>query len=218
MNGSDAAGSLEYASTIIGGRSYTFGRNEILTNGTTPAQVANPDLRWESVAQLNVGAEIRAYDYLVFGFDVFNRRKTNDMKTRPPLPDYIGNDPSTANVGSMLNQGIDMEFGYDRTYSKDFAIGVSGNVSFIKNEVVLIGNDAGYLTGAGWGPQGLEITRITEGLPIGYLFGYQTDGIFQNMDDVYGHTSEATGDTIQPGAMPGDFRFVDVNGDGTDHS
>ena len=77
---------------------------------------------------MNVGAEIRAYDYLVFGFDVFNR-KTNDMKTRPPLPDYIGNDPSTANVGSMLNQGIDMEFGYDRTYSKDFAIGVSGNVS-----------------------------------------------------------------------------------------
>ena len=212
LNGSDAAGSLEYASTIIGGRSYTFGRNEILTNGTTPAQVANPDLRWESVAQLNVGAEIRAYDYLVFGFDVFNR-KTNDMKTRPPLPDYIGNDPSTANVGSMLNQGIDMEFGYDRTYSKDFAIGVSGNVSFIRNEVVLIGNDAGYLTGAGWGPQGLEITRISEGLPIGYLFGYQTDGIFQNMDEVYGYTS-STGDTIQPGAMPGDFRFVDVNGDG----
>jgi TonB-linked SusC/RagA family outer membrane protein len=212
LNGSDAAGSLEYASTIIGGRSYTFGRNEILTNGTTPAQVANPDLRWESVAQLNVGAEIRAFDYFVFGLDVFNRR-TNDMKTRPPLPSYIGNDPSTANVGSMLNQGIDMEFGYDRAYNQDFSIGVSGNVSFIKNEVVLIGNDAGYLTGAGWGPQGLEITRITEGLPIGYLFGYQTDGVFQNMDDVYGYTS-SEGDTIQPGAKPGDFRFVDINGDG----
>jgi len=212
LNGSDAAGSLEYASTIIGGRSYTFGRNEVLTNGTTLAQVANPDLRWESVAQLNIGAEIRAYDYLTFGFDVFNR-KTNDMKTRPPLPSYIGNDPSTANVGSMLNQGIDMEFGYDRTYSKNFSFGVSGNLSFIKNEVVLIGNDAGYLTGAGWGTQGIEITRITEGLPIGYLFGYQTDGIFQNMDEVYGYTSN-NGDTIQPLAKPGDFKFKDLNGDG----
>lgn len=212
LNGSDAAGSLEYASTIIGGRSYTFGANEVLVNGTTLAQVANPDLRWESVAQLNLGAEIRAYDYLVLGFDVYNRR-TNGMKTRPPLPDYIGNDPSTANVGSMLNQGIDIEFGYDRTYSKDFSLGISGNTSFIKNEVVLIGNDAGYLTGAGWGPQGLEITRITEGLPIGYLYGYQTDGIFQNMNDVFSHTG-VEGDTLQPMAQPGDFRFVDVNGDG----
>jgi len=212
LNGSDAAGSLEYASTIIGGRSYTFGANEVLVNGTTPAQVANPDLRWESVAQLNVGAEIRAYDYLVLGVDVFNRR-TNGMKTRPPLPDYIGNDPSTANVGSMLNQGVDIEFGYDRSYSKDFSFGVSGNASFIKNEVVLIGNDAGYLTGAGWGPQGIEITRITEGLPIGYLYGYQTDGIFQNMDDVFSHIS-GDGDTLQPMAQAGDFRFVDVNGDG----
>jgi hypothetical protein len=77
----------------------------------------------------------------------------------------------------------------------------------------LIGNDAGYLTGAGWGPQGIEITRITEGLPIGYLYGYQTDGIFQNMDDVFSHTS-GDGDTLQPMAQAGDFRFVDVNGDG----
>ena len=71
---------------------------------------------------------------------------------------------------------------------------------------LFIGNDAGYLTGAGWGTQGIEITRITEGLPIGYLFGYQTDGIFQNMDEVYGYTSD-NGDTIQPLAKPGDFKF-----------
>ncbi len=62
-------------------------------------------------------------------------------------------------------------------------------------------------------PQGIEITRITEGLPIGYLFGYQTDGIFQNMDEVYGYTSD-NGDTIQPLAKPGDFKFKDLNGDG----
>ena len=60
LNGNDAAGSLEYASTIVGGRSYTFGTNEVLTNGTAPAQVANPDLRWESVSQFNIGIEMRA--------------------------------------------------------------------------------------------------------------------------------------------------------------
>lgn len=211
-NGNDAAGSLEYASTIVGGRNYTFGPGEIMVNGTAPAQVANPDLRWESVNQLNIGTEMRLYEYWVLRADVY-RRMTEDMKTRPALPDYIGNDAPTANIGNMLNQGVDLELGYDRYYSPDLSVSAGANISFLQNKVVLLGDDAGYIPGQRWGPQGLEITRITEGLPIGHFYGYRTDGIFQNMDDVYGHTG-ANGDTLQPNAVPGDFRFVDVNGDG----
>lgn len=211
-NGNDAAGSLEYASTIVGGNSYTFGSGEVLTNGTAPAQVANPDLRWESVSQFNVGAEMRAFDWLTVNVDFFNR-VTNDMKTRPPLPDYIGNDAPTANVGSMLNRGLDLEMGYDDQITDDFSFSASANVSFLRNKVTLLGNESGFLTGARWGPQSLEITRTTEGLPIGHFYGYVTDGIFQTQDEVFSHTG-GDGDTLQPMAKPGDFRFVDVNGDG----
>lgn len=213
LNGNDAAGSLEYASTIVGGRSYTFGSGEVLTNGTAPAQVANPDLRWESVSQFNVGVEMRAYDWLTANIDFYSRI-TNDMKTRPPLPDYIGNDAPTANIGSMSNRGIDIELGYEKSFTQDFRFAASANVSFLRNEVVLLGNESGYLPGQQWGPQGLEITRISEGLPIGYFYGYQTDGIFQTQDEVFTHTGGENGDTLQPGAVAGDFRFVDVNGDG----
>lgn len=212
LNGSDAAGSLEYASTIVGGRNYTLGDNETMRNGTTPAQVANPDLRWESVAQLNFGFEMRFFDKWTLNLDAFNRL-TSDMKIRPPLPEYIGNDAPTANVGSLSNRGIDLEFGYDNFVSNDFNYSIKGNASFVRNEILILGNESGYMRGAGWGPQGLEITRISEGLPIGYLFGYQTDGVFQNMDEVYAHTNDE-GDTIQPLAVPGDFRFKDINGDG----
>ena len=212
LNGNDAAGSLEYASTIVGGRSYTFGTGEVLTNGTAPAQVANPDLRWESVSQFNFGTEIRAFDFFTVNLDFFNR-VTNDMKTRPPLPDYIGNDAPTANIGSMLNRGVDLEMGYDKIVNDDFSFNVNANISYLQNKVVLLGNESGYITGAQWGPQGLEITRITEGLPIGYFYGYETDGIFQSQDEVWNHTGES-GDTLQPNAVAGDFRFVDVNGDG----
>ena len=213
LNGNDAAGSLEYASTIVGGRSYTFGSGEVLTNGTAPAQVANPDLRWESVSQFNVGVEMRAYDWLTANIDFYSRI-TNDMKTRPPLPDYIGNDAPTANIGSMSNRGIDIELGYEKSFTQDFRFAASANVSFLRNEVVLLGNESGYLPGQQWGPQGLEITRISEGLPIGYFYGYQTNGIFQTQDEVFTHTGGENGDTLQPGAVAGDFRFVDVNGDG----
>lgn len=212
LNGSDAAGSLEYASTIVGGRNYTLGDNEIMRNGTTPAQVANPDLRWESVAQLNLGFEMRFFEKWTLNVDAFDRL-TRDMKIRPPLPEYIGNDAPTANVGSISNRGVDIEFGYDNYVSKDFNYSISGNASFVENQILILGNESGFMRGTGWGPQGLEITRISEGLPIGYLFGYQTDGVFQNMDEVYAHTSN-DGDTIQPMAVPGDFRFKDINGDG----
>ena len=212
LNGSDAAGSLEFASTIVGGRNYTLGDNEVQRNGTTPAQVANPDLRWESVAQLNVGFEMRLYDNWTIGLDAYDRM-TRDMKIRPPLPDYIGNDAPTANIGSLSNRGVDVEFGYDKYVSKDFNFKMSGNFSYVRNEILVLGNESGFISGSGWGPQGLEITRISEGLPIGYLFGYQTDGVFQNMNEVHSHTS-SEGDTIQPGAVPGDFRFVDINEDG----
>ena len=212
LNGSDAAGSLEYASTIVGGRNYTLGDNETMRNGTTPAQVANPDLRWESVAQLNLGFEMRLFEKWTLNLDAFDRL-TRDMKIRPPLPEYIGNDAPTANVGSINNRGVDLEFGYENYVSNDFNFSIKGNASFVQNEILVLGNESGFIRGTGWGPQGLEITRISEGLPIGYLFGYQTDGVFQNMGEVYAHTSN-DGDTIQPLAVPGDFRFVDLNEDG----
>ena len=100
----------------------------------------------------------------------------------------------------MLNRGVDLELGYDKTFGKDFRFGASANLSFLKNEVVLLGNEAGFLTGQTWGPQGLEITRITEGEAIGHFYGFRTDGIFQTQDDVFAHTGGENGDTLQPGA------------------
>ncbi len=216
LNGSDAAGSLEYASTISGGRAYTFGYGERVTNGTSPSQVSNPDLRWESVAQTNIGIDATFFKNFRATVDVF-RRQTNGMKIRPTLPDYIGNEAATANVGVMLNQGIELEFGWAKTLANELYLNFSGNVSFLQNKVVLIGNESGFLQGAGWGPQGLQITRTTEGLPIGYIYGYQTDGIFQNQGEVSAYIlTDSLGVSAvgQPDAVAGDFKFKDTNGDG----
>ena len=212
MSGNDAAGSLEYAATISGGRNYSFGYNEFMQNGTSPSQIANPDLRWERVGQANLGADLRWGKYLYTNLDLYHRA-TYDMKTRPVLPDYVGNDAPTANVGKMRNMGVDFEAGYERNFSPTKSIRLGGNVSYVQNEVVFLGNEEGYLPGQRWGPQGLEITRIQEGLPIGYFFGFMTDGVFQNSADVAGYVNNEGG-MLQPDAVAGDFRFVDVNNDG----
>lgn len=210
-NGNDAAGALEYVSTVGGGRNYTFGSGDRLTNGVSPNQISNPDLRWETVEQINVGVDLRLFKHYSVTLDAYIQN-TIDMKTTPPLPAYIGNNAPTANVGTMNNKGIDLELGYDNSFG-DLNLAVKGNISYVQNEVTVIGNDAGFVSGSRWGTQGIEVTRITEGLPIGYLYGYTADGIFQNQGEIDAHTG-TDGQLLQPDAVPGDLRFVDVNNDG----
>lgn len=210
-NGNDNANTLEYVSTVGGGRNYTFGTTDILTNGVAPNQISNFDLRWETVEQLNIGIDMSFLNYFNLTLDYYIQN-TLDMKTIAPIPSYVGNNPATSNVGDMRNTGVDLELGYNGTFN-DLKLSVRGNISYIKNEVVNIGNEAGFVQGATWGTQGIEVTRITNGLPIGYLFGYVTDGIFQNEAEIAAH-SGTDGLPLQPDAVPGDFRFSDVNGDG----
>jgi TonB-linked SusC/RagA family outer membrane protein len=210
-NGNDAAGALEYVSTVSGGRNYTFGSNDRLTNGVSPNQISNPDLRWETSEQVNIGIDMRLFKHFSVTLDAYIQN-TIDMKTTPPLPAYIGNNAPTANVGTMNNKGIDFELGYENTFG-DLNFAVKGNLSYVQNEVTVIGNEAGFVRGAGWGTQGIEVTRITEGLPIGYLYGYTADGIFQNQTEIDAHTG-TDGLLLQPDAVPGDMRFLDMNNDG----
>lgn len=210
-NGNDAAGALEYVSTVSGGRNYTFGSNDRLTNGVSPNQISNPDLRWETSEQINIGVDMRLFKHYSLTLDAYIQN-TIDMKTTPPLPAYIGNNAPTANVGTMNNKGIELELGYDNSFG-EFNLAAKGNVSYVKNEVTVIGNEAGFVRGAGWGTQGIEVTRITEGLPIGYLYGYTADGVFQNQAEIDAHTG-TDGTLLQPNAVPGDLRFLDINNDG----
>jgi len=78
--------------------------------------------------------------------------------------------------------------------------------------MIKIGNEEGVLPGATWAVAGM-VTRTEIGLPIAYFYGYQTDGIFQNEQEIFQHIGK-TGDVLQPNAKPGDVRFVDVNNDG----
>jgi len=64
-----------------------------------------------------------------------------------------------------------------------------------------------FLQGGAFGIGQLPPSRFEVGFPIGYFFGLETDGIFQNPAEVSAHATQAN-------AAPGDLRFVDQNGDG----
>lgn len=211
VNGNDQIGDFRYVSTVGGGRSYTFGLDENLINGSSPNAIANPDLRWEETSQTNIGFDAKIFKNVSVTFDWFNK-KTTDMLLGIAVPGYVGNAGPVGNIATMENRGVELELGYGKNFG-GVGIDFSGNISYVENEVTDLGPDKDFLLGQTFSPQGLEITRTAVGQPVGFFYGFQTDGIFQNDAEVAAY-SNADGAPIQPEASPGDFRFVDVDGDG----
>ncbi|MDA9773734.1 TonB-dependent receptor [Saprospiraceae bacterium] len=211
INGNDRIGAFRYVSTVGGGRNYVFGLGDELTQGTSPNAIANPDLRWEQTTQLNLGFDAKIFRKISVTFDIYEKN-TKDMLLDIAVPGYVGNAGPVGNVATLENRGVELELGY-RNKVREVSFDISGNASYNENEITFIGNEREFLGGQTFSPQGLEFTRTQVGMPIGFLFGYTTDGIFQNQADVDAYVN-ADGTLIQPDASPGDFKFVDLNNDG----
>lgn len=213
-NGNENIGNYKYASFTgnAGAASYFFGKGEGIKNiGTRVDSPANPNLHWEESVQTDLGLDLGFLNNaLTFSIDYYIK-KTNGMLMLMPTPSYVSLALPTANVGKMKNEGVELELGY-KCNIKGVKLNVKGNAAYLKNTLVNLGNETGT--------QDLDkfislgtITRGENGLPWPYFYGFKTNGLFQNMQEVYSYTN-AKGEMIQPKAKPGDIRFVDRNGDG----
>ena len=214
VTGNDAIAPNGYLALIGGGRNYTFGRDgQTISSGYSPDAPANPDLKWEETTQLNVGLDARILDKLTLTAEYF--QKTTEGILQPfDLPGYVGSTGSPlGNVADMENKGIELELGYNNSFG-DFNFSVNANASYIENEVIFLGEGKDFITTQATGFQSMgDITRTQVGQPYHSFYGFQTAGIFQNQEEINAYTN-SNGGLIQPNAVPGDFRWVDTNGDG----
>ena len=226
QNGNASIGNFLYMSLMDGGENYYFGgsynpvsqANEgTMIYGSSPGRVANPDVKWETSEQIDLGIDLRFFNSrLSFSFDYF-KKKTKDMLAYMPVPTYIGQSSPMGNLGKMENWGYEFEFGW-KDHVKDFNYYINGNVSILKNKMIDLGNESGETDyeGAGAGGVGTYV-HAKNGDVWPYFYGLKTDGIFQNWDQVNSYKN-ANGGLIQPNAQPGDVRFVDLDGDGSINS
>ncbi|WP_157972020.1 SusC/RagA family TonB-linked outer membrane protein [Pleomorphovibrio marinus] len=181
---------------------YAFGPDETLYPALRPNNVGNPMIQWETVEQLNIGFDAAMLDgKLTLTADYFVK-DTKDNLLLLPQPLYAGNLTPWANAGQIRNSGLELALGY-RNYDRAVKYSINGNISFLDNQVISLASGepiSGGNTRAG------ASSRTAVGQPIGAFYGWVTDGIFQNEEEV------ASGN--QPNARPGDFRFKDLNGDG----
>ncbi len=221
-NGNENIGNFRYSSLMSGGQNYYFGggydvasesKNGIMQYGTSPSNIANPNIKWEESVQTDIGFDARLFNgQLGVGFDYFIK-KTNGMLMDQPIPSYVGLGAPLANVGDMKNSGIELELSWKSSVN-DFNYGITANASYLKNELIKLGNATGEAVYESNSTSGLgSFIKGKNGEVWPYFYGYKTAGIFQNWDEVNAYTN-ADGKLLQPNAQPGDVRFIDENGDG----
>ena len=210
--GNDAIRNFGYLATVSGGFNYTIGTGGLVTTGYAPTSLDNPDLRWEETSQANIGFDARLFNTLNLTVDLY-KKKTSGILRPITIPGYVGvSESPVGNVADMENRGVEVELNYQKRFG-DFDFSVSGNVSYLKNEVTYVAADTNFIGGeAGFQSMG-DVTRIQVGQSYNDFFGFQTNGIFQNMSEITNNKNN-NGGLIQPDAKPGDFRWVDTDGDG----
>ncbi|SEW41170.1 SusC/RagA family TonB-linked outer membrane protein [Chitinophaga arvensicola] len=213
QNGNDRIDNFAYLATINSTyRDYYFNGQKAI--GASPDRIPNPNLRWEASEQIDIGFDATLFRDVTIAFDWY-RKNTRNWLVVAPIPDIVGTGAPFINGGNIQNQGIELGINYNHRFG-EVTLGIGGNIAFNKNTVLEIPNQEGVLHPSYNGVLSSnmdEYFRAQNGMPIGYFYGLQTAGIFQNQAEIDAYTSKS-GQKIQPGAQPGDVRFVDLNGDG----
>jgi len=177
-----------------GTQTYTFGDGTLAT-GVSPNKIANADLQWEKTAQFDVGVDLAFFDNrLGFTFDYYYK-KTTEMLYSEQVPFTTGFTTYLNNIGSMQNQGFEVEIRGDilqgeLKWNTDFNLSLNRNKVLSLAGVLYkdVGINQGHLKIDPWA------RRLFVGEPIGAFFGWQFDGIIQE-----GETVDQTISQVGPG-------------------
>ncbi len=207
QNGNDRIGDYSFTTVVNNGQNYTFGLDEIITNGAVALTSANPDLKWETSTQTNFGLDAEIFDGR-FNFTTdFYLKKTSDMLYAAPIPLVAGTAAPIQNVATAENRGLELALNY-RNFDKKLKYTIGGNIAFVKSKVTGLGRGgepvlSGYVQSAN-----ANASKTDVGQPIASFFGYVTDGIFQNENEIEAAAFQSNE------TAPGDIRFKDLDASG----
>jgi TonB-linked SusC/RagA family outer membrane protein len=210
ISGNDQIPNFAYRGLLNGEGVYVF--DDLITQGVAIGRPSNPDLKWETTRQLNVGLDLTFWKKLDFTTNYFIKN-TFDLLFQPDVTAILGSYgpggyPPIINAGNVSNKGLEFELAYHLRKVKDFSADVNFNVTTLTNKVTKVPTGIDYIPGAAFSVGGDVATRFQEGYEIGYFFGYETAGVYQTQEEI------DNASVVQEGAKPGDLIFVDQNGDG----
>lgn len=198
--GSQNTGGYNYPAypTVTSSGSAVFGDNIISGKGLS--YLADDNLGWERNYSWEIGFDMNMFGQRLSLSPVYYNKTTKDMLCS--VPGISGSTPGLQNVGEIRNKGIELTVAWNDKIGDDWRYGVSANLTTIDNKVLsLVNKDYSIISG---------VSRVSEGYPIGYFYGYKVAGVYQNENDIRLSPLNKLY-TVQPG----DLKFEDVDGDGS---
>lgn len=175
-----------------------------LQTGLYRSSFGNPDLKWETTKQADIGMELGLWnDRVSLEVDVYHKR-TDDLLLSAPLPWSTGLDGVTRNIGSVENRGVEISINSLNISRGDFTWSTSLNWASNKNEIVQLANNNADIFPGPWFLGQTNILRVGEA--IGTIWGKTRLGTWG--------TDEAD-KAAEYGVLPGDLKLADLNGDTT---
>ena len=206
--GSDNLNPFQYVTALNITSQYTLGTGQNRLNGVSQIQFANPDLKWEETETTDFGLEASLLKGKIdLTVDYFKKTSKDILADLPINPTSGTNVAIPFNAATIENKGFELSVTYNKNEG-DFQYAITGNFTTLKNEVLDLGEGVNPIRGGEFTDEQLSATRTEAGFPVAYFYGFKTNGVYQNQAEI--DADNLSGRT----ASPGDFRFVDLNGDG----
>lgn len=196
--GNANAGYYSYNQYYTTGTGYGFGAT--IPSSTTTLQqgtLANPQITWEKADKFSAGIDASLLrNRLSFSLDYFNDNYYDLLQVRPDVSGIFGATYPAQNFGKNRYSGWELQASWQETKGA-LSYWVSPNFSILKSEVIYRAEPA------------LPYSWLSRnGLPVGQMFGYVAEGLFQSQSDIQKHAYQGAG------IVPGDIKYKDLNGDG----
>lgn len=171
----------------------------------------NPDLKWETTAQVNAGIDFGWLDNRLQLTVDYYYKKTRDLLQMVTIPSSSGFSQQLVNSGNVTNEGLELTLTYNVFRQSPLKWDLSANISFNRNRIGGLDGDQ-YAT-ALWSKAD-QVFLQRNGCPIGTLYGYVEDGYYDNISEVRSSKAYATLEDAEALRHVGEIKYRDLNGDG----
>jgi TonB-dependent starch-binding outer membrane protein SusC len=176
-----------------------------LVSGITFDQIKDALASWETTKSVDAGIEFGLMNRRLIG-EISYYNKLTEAYIKVPTPPFVDPDGILAQAADVRNKGVELSLSWNEKMSKDFNYRIGGNATFNKNNIEKVRGGIDLKEG-GLG-NGQVTTSTVEGRPIGSFWVYEVEGVFQTQAEIDGSPSIT-------GTKPGDFKYRDINKDGS---
>ncbi|HVI45877.1 MAG TPA: TonB-dependent receptor [Chitinophaga sp.] len=203
VTGNDRIGDYIYMA-LYGPTNVSLGTGSDSYGGIVTTRLANPDLQWESTAQLDIGIDMGFFNNRVNATIDYYRKKTNKLIFDLPIGDWNGFPTQTVNAGSIENKGIELSINTENIRKGSFSWNTTLNIAYNKQTCLDLGGRPYVITQTAnlYGGRGMDFTKLAPGQELSTFYGYVYDGVIKA-----GESYKA-----QPSSKPGDPKFKDISG------